>query len=104
MACTGQIDSHVLQRMQISGSIRYCLMIAMPAAMSMAVSESVEPHVFEVDGLAVDTHDRRRDPPGELAGLDHAAHQRTHEGAVVLGGQPLALFRVPFGLAHDATV
>ena len=40
MAPTGQMASHVLQRMQISGSIKCCL-ITGAVVMSMAVSKNV---------------------------------------------------------------
>jgi hypothetical protein len=43
MAPTGHVASQVLQRMQISGSIRCCLMTAV-SAMSMAVSCLVVPN------------------------------------------------------------
>ncbi len=40
----------------------------------------------------------RRDPVGELARLGDAAHERMHEGAVLLGRQPFAVPVGPFGL------
>ncbi len=55
----------------------------------------VEAHVLEVDGLAVDAHDRRRDPVGELTGVDHAAHQRNDEVAILVGRQPFLHPLVP---------
>src|SRR5262245_57041969 len=37
-------------------------------------------HVLELHRLAVDAARRRRDPPRELARLDHRLHQARHEG------------------------
>ena len=70
-------------------------MIAMPAAMSMAVSESVEAHVFEIEGLVVDAACRRRNPVGKLARLGDTSHERCHEGAIGCARQPAVDVRVP---------
>src|SRR6218665_2033296 len=93
MALTGHVASQVLQRMQISGSIKCCLMTCAMAAGSMA--GSAETHVLEVHRLPVDADRRPRNPARESAGLDHAAHQRCHEGQVLRRGQPLRLARLP---------
>jgi hypothetical protein len=58
-------------------------------------------HVFEIAGLVVDADARRRDPAGELAGLDHALHQAGDEIAVVLRRQPLARVALPGRLVDE---
>src|SRR5712692_7500569 len=63
-----------------------------------------EPDVLEVDGLAVDPAGGRGDPAGELARLDHRLHETLDVFLVVLGGQPVAVTRVPLGLADDAPI
>src|SRR5689334_4532592 len=112
MAPTGQVASHVLQRMQISGSIRCGLMTAASAATaSMCASlsmprparspprgarllyhrpagycrrsSSAEAHVLEVQRLPVDADGRRCDPAGVLAGLDHTAHEGSDEREIL---------------------
>src|ERR1700761_8403270 len=103
--------------MQISGSIRCCLMTLMSTAMSIvnllgvaahprasAKPASTEADVLEIDRLPVDAHHRRCDPAGELARIDHAAHQRCHESEVVGSRQPLVLLGGPFLLADHAAV
>src|SRR6476661_7631585 len=98
--------------MQISGSIRCCLMTVAAASMAIGVRarrvardyctiprpaprdrtlRSVEPDVLEVDRLLVDAHWRRSDPSRELAALDDAAHQRRDKRAVFRGRQPASL-------------
>src|SRR5256885_11007071 len=62
---------------------------------------SVEAHVFKIHGLAVDAHDRRRDPARELARPHAAAHERGDEGAGGVRGQPFALAHAPFLLADQ---
>src|SRR5262245_52421836 len=54
-----------------------------------------ESHVLVVERLAVDALGGRRDPARDLAALVARDHQRAHEGAVGLRGQPLADLRVP---------
>src|SRR5262249_31487557 len=56
-----------------------------------------ELHVFEVARLIVDADARRRDPAGELAGLDHLRHQALDEIAVAGRGQPLVPILRPGG-------
>src|SRR5262245_18412922 len=63
-----------------------------------------EPDVFEVDGLAVDAAGGRSDPTRECPGLDHRLHEALHEGLVLLGGQPLAVSRIPLRLADHAAI
>src|SRR6266849_1075297 len=63
-----------------------------------------EPDVLEVDGLAVDPAGGRGQPAGELARLDHRLHQALNVLLVILGGQPVAVARVPLRLADDAPV
>src|SRR4051794_8658094 len=48
-------------------------------------------HVLELDRLPVDAARGRRDPAGELAGLDDRRHERGDVGLVVRRGQPLGL-------------
>src|SRR5580692_272192 len=43
---------------------------------------SIESDILEVDRFALDAPDRRRDPAGELPGLDHTAHQRFDKSIV----------------------
>src|SRR5678816_3856085 len=93
--------------MQISGSIRCCLMTAGSATAAALVSisaSSPETDVFEIDRLLVDAHSRRRDPGGVLAGLEHRVHQRGDEGEVGRARQPLAFLCLPFLVAHDAAL
>ena len=47
-------------------------------------------HVFEIARLVVDADARRRDPAGELAGLDDLFHQAADEIAVIFRWQPAA--------------
>src|SRR5215471_20582829 len=63
-----------------------------------------EPDVFEVDGLAVDAAGGRSDPAREFPRLGHRVHEALHEGLVLLGGQPLAVSRIPLRLADHAAV
>src|SRR5215467_10773295 len=63
-----------------------------------------EPDVLEVDGLAVDPPGGRSDPARECPGLGHGVHEALHEGLVLLGGQPLAVSRIPLRLADHAAV
>src|SRR6185369_7520596 len=96
--------------MQISGSIRCCLISTASAATAVSIVEvcakagtvSAEADVLEIDRLAIDADRGRRDPAGELAGLDDAAHQRADERAVGRARQPFGLVRLPLVLADDA--
>src|SRR5713226_3409946 len=63
-----------------------------------------EPDVLEVDGVAVDPAGGRGDPAGEPARLGHRLHEALDVFLVVLGGQPVAVARIPLGLADDAPV
>src|SRR5712691_2663962 len=65
---------------------------------------SAEANVLEVARLAVDAARRRGDPVRHLPPLGHRLHQATHVGRVLLGGQPVAMARVPLRLAHDPAV
>src|SRR6218665_4101110 len=102
MALTGHVASQVLQRMQISGSIKCCLMTCAMAAWS--ITGSAETHVLEVHRLPVDADRRRGNPARESAGLDHAAHQECHEGQVLGPGQPLMVDCLPLLLAQHPAV
>src|SRR4051794_20160985 len=84
--------------MQISGSIRCCLMTTAVSVATSMKGLSAEAHVLEIDRLAVDADRRRGDPVGELAGLDDASHQRRDEGPIFIARQPLALVRLPLSL------
>jgi hypothetical protein len=89
IASTGQVASQVLQRMQISGSIRCCLMTRCqrcpwpPSAaegrgwprLSTPCAAQLKRTYSKSTGWRLMPIDRRRDPVGELARLDHAAHQ-----------------------------
>src|SRR5262245_33674355 len=99
--------------MQISGSITCWFSTSSATAMSISASglhhapntaASTEAHVVELDRLPVDAHHRRGDPAGELARLDHAAHQAGDERAVLVGGQPLPDLVAPLGFADHAAV
>src|SRR5712692_2337776 len=63
-----------------------------------------EPDVLEVDGVTVDPAGGRGDPAGEPARLGHRLHEALDVFLVVLGGQPVAVARIPLGLADDAPV
>src|SRR5882757_9369599 len=119
MALTGQVASQVLQRMQISGSIRCCTAYSALAEAAMLVSPwvvpgaiaarpwvraSVEAYVLEVHRLPVDADGRGRDPAGELARLDHPAHQRGDKGAVSLARQPVRQVGLPLQVGHHVPI
>src|SRR6185437_800817 len=97
MASTGQVSSQVLQRMQMTGSIKCCrrtacamlLMISLPPERRPVASASVETDVLDVQRLLVDARQRCCDPAGIAARFRHAAHQRGDEGAIRSGGHPL---------------
>src|SRR6267142_3758620 len=74
------------------------------ATVSLLPGTGAQLHVLELDGLAVDAARRRRDPAGELAGLDDRLHQRRHVDLVLRRGQPVVLAGVPLGLADHAAV
>src|ERR1700730_3850816 len=65
---------------------------------------SAETNVLEIGGLAVDAAGRRRDPVGDLAALGHRLHEAAHVGLVLVGGEPVAMARVPLRLADDPPV
>src|SRR5262245_46561195 len=55
------------------------------ATASLPARTGAQLDVLELDRLAVDAPGGRRDPAGELAGLDHRLHQRGHVHLVVGG-------------------
>src|SRR5260370_3579432 len=65
---------------------------------------SAETNVLEIGGLAVDAARGRRDPVGDLAALGHRLHQAPHVGLILLGGQPVAMARVPLRLSDDPAI
>src|SRR5713101_6959322 len=73
-------------------------------ALTRASPGSAETNVLEVGGLAVDAARGWRDPVGHSAALGHRLHQAPHVGLVLLGGQPVAIARVPLRLSDDPAV
>src|SRR6266851_5403920 len=73
-------------------------------ALTRASPGSAETNVLEVGGLAVDAARGWRDPVGHSAALGHRLHQAPHVGLVLLGGQPVAMARVPLRLSDDPAV
>src|SRR5206468_12663780 len=65
---------------------------------------SFEPHVFEIDRLAVDPARRRRDPVRELRARDDRLHQARDVLLILPARQPLRLLRLPLGFAHEPPV
>src|SRR5580704_8002302 len=63
-------------------------------------SDSVKSDVFEVNRHALNASNRRRDPVGKLARLDHAPHQRLDKRMIVRARDPLVLPGVPGGFRH----
>src|SRR2546430_3050922 len=74
------------------------------AMTSLLAGPHAQLHVLELHGLAVDAARGRRDPPRELAGLDHRGHERGHVRLVGGRGQPGRALRLPLGGADDAPV
>src|SRR5690349_11709156 len=63
---------------------------------------SVETHVLEVEGLAVDAFHGRRNPVGEFSELRYtAAHERLHVGIVLGTGEPFEFVSLPLFLGED---
>src|ERR1700735_408774 len=103
-ASPGHVSSQVLQRIHISGSMRCCLINSWVGAFmsfNPVQSRRFDLDVFEIAGLVVDAHLRRRDPVRELARFADRLHQRGDEVAVVDRGQIVALYLRPFGGADD---
>src|SRR6185369_14295765 len=76
----------------------------MKASLMRLTQMLVEAHVLKVERPGVDSRARRRDPVGELAGLDDAArHERLHERVVLLCRKPPVATSLPLLLAHHVT-
>src|SRR4051794_12703800 len=86
----GQVSSQVLQRIQISGSMRCCRSTSTLWISAVAVSlmSSGKAHVLEIERLIVDAARGGRDPVREPARLDHATHERCNERAILVAGEP----------------
>src|SRR5690242_1924394 len=97
MALMGQVASQVLQRMQISGSMRCWRANLLEGSALTRTPRSVEANVFEIGRLAVDADRGGGNPVRELARFDHSAHERSDERAIVGRRQPLVFARLPLG-------
>src|SRR5271163_1041711 len=70
-----------------------------------AVSPSIEPHIFKIQRLAVDSSKGRRDPVRKFPWFDDAPrHQRLHKLFVRGAWQPFVLAVLPGLCGQDVTV